>query len=49
MEQNVERVTRFLQEAGTYYLATAEGTSPGSGPSVRHTCLKESCTSRPER
>ena len=33
MEQNVERVARFLQEAGTYYLATAEGGS-APGPSL---------------
>ncbi len=32
MEQNVERVTRFLQEAGTYYLATAEGDQPRVRP-----------------
>lgn len=32
MEQNVERVARFLQEAGTYYLATAEGDQPRVRP-----------------
>ena len=49
MEQNVERVARFLQEAGTYYLATAEGDQPRSGPLGRPTCLRGSCTSRPAR
>ena len=32
MEQNVERVARFLQEAGTYYLATTEGDQPRVRP-----------------
>ena len=32
MEQNVERVARFLQEAGTYYLATTEGDQPRVSP-----------------
>lgn len=32
MEQNVERVVRFLKDAGTYYLATAEGDQPRVRP-----------------
>lgn len=45
----MERVCKFLKDAGTYYLATVEATSLGFAPLAPPTFLKADCTSRPAR
>lgn len=45
----MERVCQFLKDAGTYYIATCEDNRPVCARSERHTSLRASSISRPER
>ena len=47
--ENVERAAKFLKDAETYYLATADGDQPRVRPFAPPMSMRAGCTYRPER